>query len=770
MSVDPLLPASEERQELERLLKENRKLREANALLRVLADAKRASANNGSAKNATATAEEVRDNAGPSDESVDVNASSKEANVKRLKEDLQHCRKELEQALREKKEAKEEYKQLKSIFESFVVESCEREEACKLLFARVYEEIEEQKKLCEGLQRQLQERRSAVVAPQAATPAAAVVGMDPSSLYDLVDNLRFSLSELEHRLGYSGDAGSRHTAPAAGVAASRVAREKARSTVVVGTTLRGDTHRQTQEVLGHHHSQEAESAVRLVVPAKGAGTLRANVIPGSQSTTTERKKRGRKKLSEIETVKRHAGEFVSEASAASLFKGFAPVIAKQKGLVVNFGQEPIADYLGLLEKTDLGNVDVLRRELMNFCGTDVNTLASYAVEHFLSKSLLKAPLVTLWKNTERVMHIGKDVFSAFMKQAVRKLVRLLGPECAAEIDHTPQLRCLALVVRMACAISLRDTAQGGDAFFVTFYECTVSALRSWRLGSSAGAQRHVLGPWMVVVQHLCGFVEEIHEIVRYYANSERVLEELTIPNSLTRYAVQAIMASCYFTSSPQSPVAHLGSDAHADVDMWINFCDAMDWSRNELPLKMIESAAAKILAHSKDVLKRGEALLSLRLLVLQKGLGLLQTLTEELRFSGDEVDIDAAFAELFSLAVIDLQLEDPRDEQWGRAMAFFAEYLSANSVEQSKSNEELLAACKGTHLLVLRAMLQLCHGAGGAISEESAEQLTKALQWAKALHVGLERSTREKKTSVLVHPFQSTLLGQQLRYLCSQEL
>ncbi|EKF29131.1 hypothetical protein MOQ_007101 [Trypanosoma cruzi marinkellei] len=770
MSVDPLIPASEERQELERLLKENRKLREDNALLRISAEAKRTSDNNGKAKNVTATAEEVKDNTGPSEESVDGNASSKRANVKRLKEDLQHCREELERALREQKEAKEECKQLKSIFESFVVESCEREEACKLIFARVYEEIEEQKKLCEGLQRQLQERPPAVVAPLVATPAAAVVGMDPSSLYDIVDNLRFSLSELEHRLGYNGDAGSRQTAPAAGAAASRVGRGKARSAVGVGTTVRGDTYSKTQEVPGHHHSQEAESAVRLVVPAKGAGALRATGVLGSQSTTTERKKRGRKKQNEIETVKRHAGELSSEVTAASLFKSITPVIAKPKGPVVNFGQEPIADYLGLLEKTDLGNVDVLRRELMNFCGSDVNTLASYAVEHFFSKSLLKAPVITLWKHTERVMHIGKDVFSAFMKQAVRKLVRLLGPECAAEIDHTPQLRCLALVVRMACAISLRDSAQGGDAFFVAFYECTVSALRSWRIGSSAGEQRHVLGPWMVVAQHLCGFVEEFHEVVRYYANSERVLDALTIPNSLTRYAVQAIMASCYFNSSPQSPVEHLGSDAHADMEMWINFCDAMDWSRNELPLKLIGSAAAKILAHSKDVIKRGEALLSLRLLVLQKGLGLLQTLTEELRVSGGEVDIDAAFAELFSLAVIDLQLEDPRDEQWGRAMAFFAEYLSANSVEQSKSNEELLAACKGTHVLVLRAMLQLCNGAGGAIPEESAEQLAKALQWAKALHVGLERSTRETKASVLVHPFQSTLLGQQLRYLCSQKL
>ncbi|RNF03441.1 uncharacterized protein Tco025E_08173 [Trypanosoma conorhini] len=368
------------------------------------------------------------------------------------------------------------------------------------------------------------------------------------------------------------------------------------------------------------------------------------------------------------------------------------------------------------------------------------------------------------------MHLGQDVFPAFMTQAVRKLVQLLGPDAAAEFDHTPQLRCLALAVRAACAIQLRDTAQAAEAsLFVAFYECTVSALRSWRqLRGSPDAPHHVLGPWMVAAQHLCGFVVDFHEVVHYYANSERVLDALALPASLTRYAAQAVMAACYFTSSPQSSAAApLGAAAAA---AWMRFCDAMDWSYSELPLERIGAAAARILARGEAEHSRGEALLSLRLLVLQKGLGFLQSLTEALRAAGGEVDIDAAFAELFSLAVIDLQLEDPRDEQWGRAMAFFADYLSAASVAQAKSAAELLAACKGTHLLVLRAVLQLCHGAG-TVTEAGAEHLAKALQWAKALHVGLARSTRESKaTTAQPHPFACTLLGQQLRQLCSQEL
>ncbi|RNE98615.1 hypothetical protein TraAM80_08685, partial [Trypanosoma rangeli] len=628
----------------------------------------------------------------------------------------------------------------------------------------------EQQRLCEGLQQQLQER------PPPALVAPMVAGVDPASLFSLVDSLRASLGELEHRLGYSGDTGSRHTAPAAGGGAPRVARRaKAPPTPEAGATRGGGGGGSPRSHQPQPLSQGPDGAVRLVLPAPGAGALRAaTVISGAPSTTTERRKRARRSTEGTVKPKRHASGMVAAAAAAqaaSLFKNFTPATEKEKGSVVNFGNEPIADYLGLLEKTDASNVDVLRRELRKFCGGNVDVLASCAVEHFLSKSVLTAGVVTLWKHTERVMHIGQDVYPVFMQQAVRKLVHLLSPDCAAEIDHTPQLRCLALVVRAACAIQLRDTVQGAEvSLFVAFYECTVSALRSWRLGGSPHAQHHVLGPWMVVVQHLCGFVVDFHEVVRYYANSERVLGALSLPASLTRYTAQAVMAACYFTSSPQSPAVTPGADVTADTQAWLHFCDAMDWSHSELPLDLIGSAAARILARCEDALGRGEALLSLRLLVLQNGLGFLQGLTEELRASRGAVDIDAAFAELFSLAVIDLQLEDPRDEQWGRAMAFFADYLSAISVAQAKSTAELLAACKETHLLVLRAMLQLCHGTVN-ITEAGAEHLTNALQWAKTLHVGLTRSARESKAAVAqMHPFQSTQLGKQLRHLCSQEL
>ncbi|RNF03442.1 uncharacterized protein Tco025E_08174 [Trypanosoma conorhini] len=159
MSVDPLALASEDRHELQRLLKENRELRQANALLRVSAEAK-GSRGNGGVKGA---AEKGRDNAGTSEESVGSKATA--ASVRRLKDELQRAREALERARREQAAALEEHKQIKSLFEAFVVEACEREEACRRVFARVYEEVGEQQKLCEGLRRQLQERPPTAPAP-----------------------------------------------------------------------------------------------------------------------------------------------------------------------------------------------------------------------------------------------------------------------------------------------------------------------------------------------------------------------------------------------------------------------------------------------------------------------------------------------------------------------------------------------------------------------------------------------------------------------------
>ncbi|KAH9598165.1 hypothetical protein LSM04_005502 [Trypanosoma melophagium] len=820
MSVDPLMALTDDHRELQRLLKENRELRNANASLRVAMESKHvcnnckgktAASSSSSASAAANSGGTLEGGKAEVDHSSETNSKSagNAVSVKKMKDELQRTKDELERIQQGEQKTSEEYKQLKSLFESFVVEVCEREEAYKLAFLKAYEKIEEQKSLAESLQRQLQERPPTLITETPVTPTPTpplplpsppvVRGLDPSSLYDLVDTLKTSVSELEFRLGLSSDTGNRQGAP---VAVSRTTRGKTRSSKPVNSSevenstlnpLLKDTEPQGElesptptvqtpqppipaavgapmKAQRHQYEQSREklSKPSVVEPARGAGVLRSSALSSSQSTTTERKKRVRKKREETETVKRHAVEKPSESSAASLFKGFTRTAEAPKLSVVNFGTEPIADYLALLEKTDTHGIDILRRELIKFCVSNLNLLASYAVEHFLSKTSLSASAVTLWKHTERVMHIGKGVFDVFIKEAVRKMVNLLSPDGTEPVDHSPQLRCLALVVRMACAVQLRDNDQGGEALFVAFYECTVSTLRAWRLGSLVSGQQHVLGPWMLTVRHLCGFVEDFHMVMRYYANLEHVLNALTIPKSLTRYTIQAVMSLCYFTSSSESLTASV--EKVGDIESWMSFCDAMDWSYNELPLDKIGSAAARLLAHSDDAYKHGEALLSLRLLVLQKGFGLLQPLMEELRTSGGEVDVDAAFAELFSLAVIDLQLEDPRDEQWRRAMAFFSDYLSTCSVERVKSAEELIAACKDTHLLVLRAVLQLCHGAN-AVTEESASHLTNILCWAKALQIVLARtSSRENEHGIVAHPLRNTLLGRQLLYLSQQEL
>ncbi|RNE98614.1 hypothetical protein TraAM80_08684, partial [Trypanosoma rangeli] len=287
MSVDPLALVSDDQRELQRLLKENRELRQANAQLRVSVETKTSRGNGGSGgvKDAAA-AEKGRDSAGPSGESVGGNIPSTAVSVRRLKDELRHSKEALEEARREQAAAREEYKRIKSLFEAFVVEACEREEACRHVFARVYEEVEEQQRLCEGLQQQLQER------PPPALVAPVVAGVDPASLFSLVDSLRASLGELEHRLGYSGDTGSRHTAPAAGGGAPRVARRaKAPPTPEAGATRGGGgggsprSHQQ-QQGGGIHQpqplSQGPDGAVRLVLPAPGAGALRAaTVISGA---------------------------------------------------------------------------------------------------------------------------------------------------------------------------------------------------------------------------------------------------------------------------------------------------------------------------------------------------------------------------------------------------------------------------------------------------------------------------------------------------------
>ncbi|ORC91420.1 uncharacterized protein TM35_000064250 [Trypanosoma theileri] len=825
MSVDPLMALNDDHRELQRLLKENRELRNANASLRVAVESKRVCSNckgktSVSASSSTSAAaaaggvgtlEGGKEEAGHSSE-TNSKSSGNSVSLKKMKEELQRTKEELERTQQGERQVSEEYKQLKSLFESFVVEVCEREEAYKLAFLRAYEKIEEQKSLAESLQRQLEERPPPTLisetpvtpTPPLPLPASSsppvVNGLDPSSLHDLVDTLRTSLSELEFRLGFNADTSNRQIAP---VAVSRATRGKGRSAKSVHSSqMENSTHnpqltenepqRELQSLTSttptptptllppqpmkregnqyqesQNKSQENLNKPSVVEPARGAGVLRSSTLSSSHSTTTERKKRVRKTRGETETVKRQAVEGPSESSAASLFKGFTRTTEAPKLSVVNFGTEPIADYLALLEKTDTHGIDILRRELIKFCASNLNILASYAVEHFLSKSSLLASAVTLWKHTERVMHISKGVFEAFIKEAVRKMVHLLSPEGTEPVDHSSQLRCLALVVRMACAVQLRETDQGEEALFVAFYECTVSTLRAWRLGTLVSGQQHVLGPWMLTVRHLCGFVEDFHMVMHYYANLEHVLNALTIPKSLTRYTIQAVMSLCYFTSSSESLTPSVGKSG--DIETWMSFCDAMDWSYNELPLDMIVSAAARLLAQSNDAYKHGEALLSLRLLVLQKGFGLLQPLMEELRSSGGEVDVDAAFAELFSLAVIDLQLEDPRDEQWCRAMAFFSDYLSTCSVERVKSAEELIAACKDTHLLVLRAVLQLCHGAN-AVTEKSVVHLTNILSWAKALQIVLARSSRENENAIVTHPLRKTVLGRQLLYLSQQEL
>ncbi|SCU72743.1 uncharacterized protein TEOVI_000432100 [Trypanosoma equiperdum] len=713
-------------------------------------------------------------------------AESNSGVVKKLKEELRRRTEELENSVNEQRRAREEYKRLKSVFESFVVEVCEREEAYKIVFSKAYEEVEKHKKHCEGLQRQLEERSSTTtVAATVQVPVADTttppVAVGSRTLHEIIDQFRTMIDELECRVGCHGSDDNQSR-----VAATDISNpDKHRRSAATGTRNRAEQKQKQQVSEGKHqlqphgqNDQPKEEVVGVVsgsvVPARGAAVLSRPQAPVARSAVSAPKKRRAAKSESAAAVKRAAAEKCNQASTSSLFTSFSTLSERPKKSEVNFGSEPIEDYLTLLKKTDLSKVDVLRRELMNFCNSDVNVVATYVVEHFLRKALLTPPMTALWNETVEAMHIDVDVFPAFVRLVVRKLVHLLGPDTAVSagntLDHSPQLQRLSLVLRLACVVRLRETESGGDALFFAFYESTISALRSWRLSSTAEGQRDVLKLWMIAVRHLYGFVEDFHMLTRYYANTDGVMEALTLPKLLTCYAVRAVMGNCYFIPSAQPSLV----EVEADVQLWTTFCDTMDWSGSELPIDGIGAAAVNILSHSTDERSRGEALLSLRLLVLQKGFGFLQSLTERLRVASGDVDVDEAFAELFSLAVVDLQLEDPLDDQWDRAMSFFMDYLYNCSVEQVNSVEELLTGCKEAHLLVLRAVFQLCSGTG-ALAEQRVEHATRALRWLKALRVGLDRSARGVASSPLTsvskgHLLDRTSLGKDLVYLCRHDL
>nr|CCC95572.1 unnamed protein product [Trypanosoma congolense IL3000] len=778
--MDPFLSTGTDWEKVQQILKENKELREANAALRLAAQSS-PSSNNPSTKGVVAAV------SNPNREKTDDGSST----AKKLKEELQRRKEEVENLTIENQRVKKEYKHLKSVFESFVVDVCERQEAYKVVFARAADEIEKYRKECEDLQRQLEERSSTTTLPavvQQASKAAltpAVAGMDLHSVHNLLGQIRTSLSELECHLDYRGDCDQQ--------SATLVSNKVIESQHGVVTDSHGmgqqqDTQQPSraagrpgqtdQDYVPQQVVERAEAAPgpsrRPVVPVQGAGALRSTLPQAAPSIVSEAKKRKRERPGKAHAVKRPATENAAQSAATLLFKGLTRKADPPKRSEVRFGSEPIADYLNLLKKTDLGKVDILRRELMNFCGSDVGVLADYIVEHFLRKAVLSPPVITLWNEVEQTMHLNSSVFATFTRKVVRKLVRFLGQDTTTGsegvLNYGPQLQCLSLVLRMACVVQLRDTAGGGDVLFVAFYESTISALRSWRLCSTAAGQRLVLKMWMITARHLYGFVEDFHMVTRYHANSERLLEALTLPKFLTRYAVQAVMSHCYFVPSQSST-----GSVPDDLEHWISFCDAMDWSSSELPYDRLGVAAVTILSSSTDERRRDEALLTLRLLVLHKGFGFLQSLTEQLRMSRGDVDVDAAFAELFSLAVIDLQLEDPLDEEWGRAMSFFMDYLSSSSVEQVKSAEEMLASCKEAHLLVLRAVLQLCGGAG-ALAEERVGQALNALRWVKALYVVLSRPARDVTSApshlislVKANPFHRTLLGNELLNLCKQD-
>ncbi|KAH8608142.1 hypothetical protein ERJ75_001363800 [Trypanosoma vivax] len=792
MSAGPQVPSSADGQELRRLLKENRDLREANATLRVALESK-VLADRPIKAPAPALDRHAAAGGNPL-----CDTSSKAEAVKKLREQLRQSREEAERCEGERQRIEEDYRRLRDIFESFVVDVCEREEGYKAVFAAVHEEMEANKKMCESLQRQLEERSSAPTVPAAARPPAA----EDTYVKSIVSNIKKALVELENRIGHCVFYDADRISNTSQISHNKKHIDPCDDSIPLDCVVDdscGRSHRANVRSLKLADVQKCKSSlvrpqpsddgfeksVNVLSPAPGASKLRCEVPLSSNSRTMKSKKRSREISDNAKVKIRPPVDLCTTCNTESMFSCFTPPAQHSKGSVVKFGSDPISDYFGLLPDTDAKRLDVLHRELFNFCGADVYTLASYVVDHFLKNSIHSLPMLTLWKRTEQVLRIHENIFPAFILQASRSLVSLLGPSTidVSIHDHVPQLRCLALVVRMACVLQFRYSSTGMEALFSVFYECTISALRRWRLSNSSRDERGLLFPWMVTVRHLCGFVEEFYMVVRYHANSEHVLESLALPKSISRYAVQAVMSSCFFTSFPQT-----SSGVHAvDVKEWAVFCEAMDWSCCELPCDRIGVAAVRILTHVSDVYRRSEAILTLRLLVLLKGLGFLQTLTESLRVASGEVDVDAAFAELFSLAVVDLQLEDPRDEQWPRAMSFFNEYMNNCLVAHPSSVAELVSACKETHLLVLRAMLQLCHGAG-ALADDGIDHVVQVLRWTRMLNVALKRSivcsngasaagndsgsshTFSQSSAAVTHPLRRTLLGREILYLCQQEL
>lgn len=756
---DPFLmgtAGAAEQQELVRLRRENKELREEAAKLRVQVQA----ATTPTLRLTTAVAA----HSPTSTQSAKV-PSGDSATVKNLKEQFAR-----EEAISKALAAK--VKGLQERLEAFAADVCEREQGYRLAFARFHAELEEKKNLCNSLQRQVQvmhDHQQPQASPRSTTlPAVVGATARPAVPLEAATALAGSIESLAAL--YQQLTGTAVVTP--GVPPVRSRRQPAAP---------DDGRCNTAPVAEDPPSALAadpHAAPAAVVPlaVAGAGALRAanpelrktrrtaaaarSVVPASKSTAAPPRKRARTAVQPPSLDTSLTGD------GSSLFSHFAANAQVARGAskpaalppALGFGPDPVGDFLQLMATTSLpSHQDILRRKLMEHCGSDVTVLAEYALHHLQNMSDTRPfPYKALWACMDALVCLDRTVFAALCGAVSPALVHAVGPD---RVGAGAEGQLLATVVRMAEVLHRRRYhLTECSSLQNILYAMSIAAMSRWRLDSPSSLDstetldptEDTFAPFMSAAVALCGYDITLERQLREHG-CDGVGTELS--SSLPTYAIQAVF-----------PVALLSTACtEAQMTRWTDFCDAMGWSYGQVPLQSLGDVAARALTEwpADD-----EALLTLRLLVLLKGPPYLYTVMNAFGRPPAEGDdsgrpIFSAFVRLLGCAVVDLRLCDDRDEQVQRMMGFLLEYLEQSMEWGYCSATEVLRAATTAHVVAVRAIMELYKGDDVALTVRSTMRgkcLRGALRWLR-----LQQSAQEESGALVEgHPLFCTALGRRL--------
>ncbi|CAD2212872.1 hypothetical protein ADEAN_000028400 [Angomonas deanei] len=125
------------------------------------------------------------------------------------------------------------------------------------------------------------------------------------------------------------------------------------------------------------------------------------------------------------------------------------------------------------------------------------------------------------------------------------------------------------------------------------------------------------------------------------------------------------------------------------------------------------------------------------------------------------------FVELFSYAVLDWKLQDPKDAQWQGAANFFNDYLQSSTFAVCNSVEEMLHAVTNTHVMVLRALICLCRfDVAQTLRDYNYKYLTSVFTWITQQRTAYSLAQKEGSTAYRTyHPLLHSVIGEELSKL-----